>query len=296
MADMLRVCDAHIHLWDLWTRLYPGLETPSTGFIGSNAAIARSYLLPEFLAEGGTSVNVVAAVHVEAFPTDPLAEVRHVQGMADLSPIPLAIVGNADLTQPDVGDLLDRMKDFGALRGIRQVVNLHPDPTLTYVKKDFLADPAFHQGFGTLGPRGLGFDLQLYPHQMVAAAGLARAHPDTSIILNHAGMWADRTLPGWQAWKQGLRTLAACPNITVKISGLGMFDLHPTVESLRPLVLETIEAFGIGRSMFASNFPVDKLFSSYPALWGMFDQITAGFSTSERAALFEGNARAVYRV
>jgi predicted TIM-barrel fold metal-dependent hydrolase len=293
---MLRICDTHIHLWDLKTGLYPGLETPSDSFIGNNAPIARDYLLPEYLAEGAGAVEIVAMVHVEAFPTDPLAEVRHLQGMADRSPVPLGIVGNADLTQPDVADLLDSMIACGAMRGIRKVVNLHPDPRLTYVTVDYLADPAFHRGFGELGQRGLSFDLQLYPHQIAAAAGLARAHPDTQVILNHAGMWVDRTPEGWAAWKAGLRMLAACPNIAVKISGLGMLDTGWTVESIRPLVYEVIAAFGVERAMFASNFPVDKLFSTFPVLWNAFDTITGGFSEHERAALFAGNARRVYRV
>lgn len=293
---MLRICDPHIHLWDLTTGLYPGLETPSDGFIGNNAPIARDYLLPEYLSEAGTGIEIVAAVHVEAFPTDPVAEVRHVQGMADHAPIPIGIVGNADLTRPDLGDLLDAMLAFGAMRGIRKVVNLHPDPRLTYVSVDYLADPAFHRGFGALGKRGLSFDLQLYPHQMAAAADLARAHPGTQIILNHAGMWADRTLAGWQMWTSGLRLLAACPNVAVKISGLGMLDVRWSVESIRPLVFEVIETFGIDRAMFASNFPVDKLFSTFPVLWGAFDAVTMDLSATERAALFELNARRFYRI
>jgi predicted TIM-barrel fold metal-dependent hydrolase len=295
-AEPLPICDPHIHLWDLATGLYPGLETPSTGFIGDNTAIARSYLLPEFLAEAGPAITVTSAVHVEAIPTDPLAEVRHIQTMADTAPIPLGIVGNADLTRPDLGDLLDRMQESPMLHGIRQIINLHPDPALTYVSKDYLAEPAFHRGFAELAPRGLSFDLQLYPHQMPAAARLAKTHPDTMIILNHAGMWADRTAEGWKAWKSGLRALAACPNVRVKISGLGMLDRSFTTESLRPLVLEVVEAFGTGRAMFASNFPVDKLFSTYPTLWGCFDTITRSFSAPERDALFQTNARATYRI
>jgi predicted TIM-barrel fold metal-dependent hydrolase len=293
---MLRICDPHIHLWDLATGLYPGLEQPSTSFIGDNAAIARSYLLPEFLAEAGPGIAIEAAVHVEAFPTDPLAELRHLQSMADAAPLPLAIVGHADLTDPGLAALLDRMASAPGLRGIRQVVNLHPDPVFTYVTRDLLADPAFRQGFGQLGPRGLSFDLQLYPHQAGQAAALAAAHPGTQIILNHAGMWVDRDAGGWRRWKTGLRLLADCPNVAVKISGLGMFDTRFTLESLRPLVLETIEAFGPARCMFASNFPVDKLFSTYAALWEAFAAIIAGFPAAERDAMLRANARAIYRI
>lgn len=291
----MQICDPHIHLWDLWTRLYPGLEVPSVGYIGSNAAIARSYLLPEYLAEGGAGIEIAAAVHVEAFPTDPLAEVAHVQGMADSSPIPIAIVGNADLTRADVGDLLDRMGAHAALRGIRQVVNLHPDPLYTYTARDLMADPGFAPGLRALADRGLSFDLQLYPHQAEQAVRLIDATPGLQVVLNHAGMWADRGLDGWKVWKRALRDLAALPQVSVKISGLGMLDTRWTAAGIRPLILETLEAFGTDRAMFASNFPVDKLFSDFPTLWQAFAAAVADLAPAEQAALFQDNARRIYR-
>ena len=296
MSEPLRVVDPHIHLWDLWTRLYPQFETPSKGRGGSTAAIARSYLLPEYLDEGDGDVEVLAAVHVEAFPTDPVKETQTLQAVADTSPIPLVIVSAGDLTAPGFAALLDRHAASPIFRGIRQVLNRHADPTLNYVGRDFMDDPGFAAGLKLLGARGLSFDLQLYPHQIAQAAALAAVAPDTTIVLNHAGMWADRDLAGWKSWKAGLRELAARPNVWAKISGLGMLDAKWTVESIRPLVLETIEAFGAGRAMFASNFPVDKLTSDFASLWRAFDRIATGFSDSERAGLFRENARRVYRI
>lgn len=292
----MRICDPHIHLWDLRTRLYPVLETPSISFIGSNAAIARSYLLPEYLQEGGDRIEIVAAVHVEAFPADPLAEVAHVQGMADTAPILLAIVGNADLTRPDVGDLLDRMMVHKALRGIRQVVNLHADPRLTYMNRDLLADPAFAKGLAELARRGLRFDLQLYPHQVGSAVRLLEAVPNLQVILNHAGMWADRTGDGWRNWKAALRDLASVPQVSVKISGLGMFDRIWTAAGIRPLILETLEAFGTDRAMFASNFPVDKLFSDFQSVWAAFAEAVSDLDATVQDGLLCGNARKVYAI
>ena len=292
----MRICDPHIHLWDLSTRLYPGLETPSEGFIGSNAPICRDYLLAEYLAEADGGLNATGAVHVEAFPTDPLAEVAHVQKMADTSPTPLAIVGNADLTRPDVGGLLDCMRAHSAFRGIRHVVNLHEDPALSYVQTDYLSDPGFARGLHELETRGLSFDLQLYPHQAEAAVRVLSGMDSLNVIVNHAAMWCDRTLAGWTTWKAALRQLADLPNVAMKISGLGMFD-HPfTIESLRPLVCECLDVFGPDRAMFASNFPVDKLFSDFGTLWKSFDAITADLPLDKRQALFEGNARRIYRI
>lgn len=292
----LRIVDPHIHLWDLSTGLYPHFETPSVSFIGDNAAIARSYLLPEFLEEGDGSVVIEGAVHVEALPTDTLRELEVLQVVASNASIPIGVIAGGDLTDPKFGDYLDRCQAHPAFRGVRQVLNQHPEAQFNYVAVDFMADPQFSKGLNELGRRGGVFDLQIYPHQMAAAARQAADAGGTTIVLNHAGMWVDRTGAGWRQFKDGLRTLAAQPNVMVKISGLGMFDLQWTTESIRPLVLETIEAFGTERTMFASNFPVDKLFSTYVDVWKAFDAITADFSESDRAKLFREAAKRVYRL
>ena len=296
MTELLKIIDPHIHLWDLWTRLYPHFETPRRTRFGSNAPIARSYLLEEFLDEGQGQVEVLGAVHVEAFPTDPVRETETLQAVAERSPIPIAMVSNADLTSPEFPRLLERHAVFPCFRGIRQVVNHHPDRELSPTKRELMADPTFLDGLKLLGRRGFSFDLQLYPHQMAQAAALAAAAPDTQIILNHAGMWTDFDLNGWTTWKAGLRKLAAQPNVAVKISGLSMRVSTWSVESIRPLVFETLEAFGTQRAMFASNFPVDKLKSDYPALWRAFSTVVAACSGSERDALLRDNAQRIYRL
>ncbi len=290
----LEVIDPHIHLWDLWTRIYPHFEKPSPE--GSNAAICRSYLLEEYLGEGKDEVRVVGAVHVEAFPTDPVKETATLAKVAETSPVPLVIVSYGDLTSPDFPALLDQHAAFPIFRGIRQVVNQHDDPKRSYGVPDRMSHPNFLSGLLELGRRGLSFDLQLYPHQMEQAAKLAAQASQTQFVLNHAGMWADRHLGGWKQYKAGLRTLAAQPNIAAKISGLGMLDPKWTTESIRPLVLETLEAFGTERSMFASNFPVDKLYSDFPTVWRAFAAIVADLSGSEKAALFRDTARRTYRI
>ncbi|MBS0334118.1 MAG: amidohydrolase family protein [Proteobacteria bacterium] len=292
----LRIIDPHIHLWDLSTGLYPHFEKPSVSFIGDNTLIARSYLLPEFLEEGEGAVVIEGAVHVEALPTDVLRELEVLQHVAANAPIPIGVIAGGDLTDPRFGAFLDRCEASSSFRGVRQVLNRHPVAQFNYVATDFMADPQFSKGLNELGRRGGVFDLQIYPHQMDVAARQAAEAGGTGIVLNHAGMWVDRNGAGWRQYKQGLRTLAAEPNVTVKIGGLGMFDLHWTTESIRPLVLEALEAFGPDRSMFASNFPVDKLFSSYAAVWKAFDAITADLPEGDRAKLFRDNARRVYRL
>ena len=294
MTGKLEIVDPHVHLWDLWTRIYPHFEKPAPD--GANAAICRSYLIEEYLGEGKGEVEIRGLVHVEAFPTDPVKETETLARVAETSPVPVVIVSYGDLTSPGFSAELDRHGAYPIFRGIRQVVNQHTDPRRSYGVPDRMSHPNFLSGLRELGRRGLSFDLQLYPHQMEQAARLAAAAPDTLFVLNHAGMWADRHLAGWKQYKAGLRTLAAQPNVAVKISGIGMLDPEWTVESMRPIVLETLEAFGPARAMFASNFPVDKLYSDFPAVWRAFATIVAELSASEQAGLFRDNARRIYRI
>lgn len=294
MAAKLEIVDPHVHLWDLWTRIYPHFETPAPD--GSNAAICRSYLIDEYLGEGRGEVEIKGLVHVEAFPTDPVKETQTLARVAETSPVPVVIVSYGDLTSADFPAELDRHAAYPIFRGIRQVVNQHTDPRRSYGVPDRMSHPNFLSGLRELGRRGLSFDLQLYPHQMEQAAKLAAQAPDTQLVLNHAGMWVDRHLEGWKQYKAGLRKLAAEPNVAVKISGIGMLDPGWTVESMRPIVLETLEAFGPARAMFASNFPVDKLHADFPAVWRAFATIVAELTASEQAGLFRDNARHIYRI
>ena len=110
-------------------------------------------------------------------------------------------------------------------------------------------------------------------------------------------MFVDRgSVAGWREWRDGLRALAAASNVAIKLSGMGMVDHRWTVESLRPYALEAIDAFGAERAMFASNFPVDRLYGSYAALWRAFEAIVADMSAAERDALFRRNAERIYRI
>ncbi|HEX2528026.1 MAG TPA: amidohydrolase family protein [Geminicoccus sp.] len=297
----MQVVDPHMHLWDLETHRYPWLQPPGDMFIGDYHAIAKTHLLEDFLADAG-SIQVQKIVHIDAGhdPSDPLGETRWLQAIADdptSNGMPNAIVAGADLSKPDVERLLAAHAEHRNMRGIRQILNVHPDKRLDFVGRQLMADDGWRKNFKLLAKYGLSFDLQIYPDQMAAAAGLAAGNPDIPIILNHTGMFADRnSVQGWRIWRDGMRLLAGQANVSVKLSGLGMLDHHWTVESLRPYVLEAVDAFGTERAMFASNFPVDRLFSSYEQLWQAFATIVADMSEAEKAALFRTNAERVYRI
>ena len=297
----MQVVDSHIHLWDLKTHRYPWLDNPGVSFVGDARDLKHDYLLDDLLGEAG-GIDVKKLVHVEANhdPADPVEETRWLQSIVDRAEsrgMPNAIVAAVDLSASTAPAWLEAHAAFPNTRGIRQILNVHENKLFDYVGRHYMREPQWRENFALLRRHDLSFDLQIYPSQMEEAAALARAHADTLFALNHAGMFVDRdSVAGYRAWRDGLRMLAACRNVYVKISGLAMFDHHWTVESLRPYVLETIDAFGVERAMFASNFPVDRLFGSYADLWHAYAAIVNDASESEKAALFCRNAERFYRI
>jgi predicted TIM-barrel fold metal-dependent hydrolase len=294
------IIDPHHHLWDLGRNRYPWLQedllTPRLE--GDTRPIAHDYLLKDYLADA-RNWNLCSSVHVETGwdPADPVGETVWLQRIADKHGLPNGIVARASLDSSNVEQILEGHVRHANVRGIRHAINWHPDPAKTFVDRaDLIRTEAWRRGFALLQRFGLSFDLQLYPAQMSDAAALARAYPDVLIILNHAGMPVDRDEEGVGLWRRGMQELAAAPNVVVKISGLGTVDHDWTVESIRPFVLQTIEAFGVSRCMFASNFPVDKLFSDFDTLYAAFSEITAPFSVEERRMLFHDNAARYYRL
>jgi predicted TIM-barrel fold metal-dependent hydrolase len=292
----MKIVDPHVHIWDLSTGLYPWLVKPTMNFTGEIQPIARSYLLEELLAEGGSDFDISKIVNVEALPADQISETRYLQALADRTGFPQGIVAAADLSDPSVERLFERYKEYANVRGIRQILNRHENPLLNCAGHDYMSNAVWQRNLVLLRKHELSFDMQLYPHQIKEAATVIAKQPRVSFIINHAAMFANRTLLGWKEWRWGLRTLAGFENVTIKISGLGMLDHRWTIESIRIYVLEVIDAFGTERSMFASNFPVDKLYSGYVEVWSAFSSITSDFTEPERDRLFCLNAEFVYRI
>lgn len=187
---------------------------------------------------------------------------------------PTVAIAQAWLHHDDCAAILEAQARHSFVRGIRH----KPKPGM-------MDDAKWRQGYARLAPLGLHFELQAPWSQLEEAARLAADFPETMIVLNHTGMPYVEQLGGWRA---AMAALAARPNVTVKISGLG------NVQNKREVVLAAIDLFGAGRSMFASNFPVDSLRASFDAIYSEFDEITRGFSASERRALFHDNAVRLY--
>ena len=294
----MSIIDPHHHLWDRQKVRYPWLEEEdTTAFFGSYAPLVRNYLVEDYLADSHHQ-DLEKSVHLQAESDheNPLAETRWLASVADKHNIPCAIVAFADFSKDDIQSVLEQHSGFERVRGIRQIVNFHKDPLLSYTERNLLEDDQWRRNFGLLSKFDLSFDMQLYYQQMAQAARLATRYDQTRMIINHAGMPVERDQAGIEGWRNGMRGLAACPNIVVKISGLGMTDPKWSTDSIRPFVLETIDIFGAERCMFASNFPVDSLFSSYDTLFDAYRAIVSDFSAAEQAMLFHDNAERYYRL
>jgi len=313
----LPICDPHHHLWD-----FPNSR----------------YLLDELLLDTGSGHNVVSTVFVECgsmyradgpAPLKCVGETEFVNGIAAMSASGgygairacKGIVGLADLNLGErVGAVLDAHMAVGdRFKGIRhaagwdasdQVRKSHTNPT-----RGMLLDKTFRQGFRELGKRGLSFDAWLYHPQIPELTDLARAFPDTTIILDHfggplgIGPYEGKGAEVFALWKRSITELAKCPNVVAKLGGIAMpingFGFH---KRERPATSDelvaaggdyyrhAIDCFGPQRCMFESNFPVDKASCSYRTLWNAFKKIAASASNTEKAALFHDTAVRVYRL
>lgn len=291
--------DAHIHLWDLDGLRYPWLTPPYSddGPNGSVAPIASTYLPSHYRADAA-AWNVVGAVHIDAGAAaqDALAETQWLEGLADSEGLPSAIVAFAALDDPRVETLLAAHAAHPRVRGIRHIINWHADPRRTYTPRDVTGDAAWQAGFGLLAKHGLSFDLQCYPEQMPGLAALIARHPDTPVILNHAGMPIDTDAAGITTWRAGMKALAALPQVAVKLSGFGFIHRTWTQAQIAPYILDAIDIFGPDRCLFASDTPTDKLFGDFDSHMNAYHAIVADFPEDQRRALFGRNADRIYRL
>jgi predicted TIM-barrel fold metal-dependent hydrolase len=291
------VVDAHHHIWrqaDL-----PWLSGPMVPRIfGPYDPIRRDYPIEEFLADIADA-GVEKSVYVQAnwAPARAEEEVAWVQRTADESGWPHAIVGYADLLTEDARPALDRLARYRLMRGIRMQLHWHENPQYRFAARpDIVADPTFRRNFSALGEYGFSFDLQVFAGQMQGAAELASEFPKTTLILQHAGMLEDVSAGGQEKWREGMRVLAAQPNIVAKLSGLGTFIHRNDPAHVDAVVNETVELFGSRRCLYGSNFPIEKLWTRYDRLLDAFRAALEPYPEADQRAMLHDNAARVYRI
>jgi predicted TIM-barrel fold metal-dependent hydrolase len=291
------IVDAHQHFWDPTRHHYPWLcdEPPIPFRYGDYRALRRPYL-PEHYCADALPVQVSHTVYVEAEwdPNDADGEMRYIDALRRDFGLPSVAIAQAWLHRPDNEAQLERHASWPWVRGVRHKPRANPSPN--DAAPGGMRDAHWRAGFSRLRPNGLHFELQAPWWHLHEAAQLARDFPDTPIVLNHTGLPADRSADGIAGWQRAMAELALCPNVAVKISGLGQPGQPWSVALNRTIVLTTIELFGVARCMFASNFPVDGLCAPFATIYGGFDQITRDFALNERGALFRDNALRIYRI
>jgi predicted TIM-barrel fold metal-dependent hydrolase len=311
----LPICDPHHHLW----------ERP-----------AENYLLDELLQDLAGGHKIVATVAVECRygyraggPDElrPAGETEFLDKTAARAAadaaigtrVAAAIVGYADLTLGDrVAAVLEAHVAASPerFRGIRQSTIWDASSALrSDAPPGLLADSRFRRGFACLRKLDLSFDAWLYHPQLPDLIDLARAFPETTIVVDHiagplgVGPYAGRRDEVFRSWSRGIAALRGCPNVFVKLGGVGSlrsgYDWHQravkpsSIElaaTLKPYFAWCIEKLGPERCMFESNFPVEKVSTGYANLWNSFKRITESYSAAERAALFRDTAFRVYRI
>jgi predicted TIM-barrel fold metal-dependent hydrolase len=283
--------DTHVHFWDLSAtdRTYDWLKADAgpDPVVGNYDAIkSQRYWPDDFLAET-RFCGVEKVVHVQCATgsADPVAETAWLQSLADRVGIPQGIVAYADLAAPEVDTLLARHAEYANLRGIR---DLRSD--------GYLTDERWERGYAKLERFNLVCCDDPLLEQMPAARELALRHPGITLCIDLAGFPRERTREYFERWRAGMHAIAEAENTVVKICGLGMADHRWTIESLRPWVMECIDAFGVARSFFGTNWPHDRLFSSYGDVVGAYGELISDFSASDQQALMSGNADRIFRL
>ncbi len=315
----LPIIDPHHHLW-----VRPG----------------NRYLIDEYLADAQSGHDIRASVFVDCGSfyrktgpalMAPVGEVEFANGVAAMAAsgtyggtlICAGIVGTADIRiGAEVAQVLDAQIAVGGgrFRGIRFTTKWDADEALNTgrytMTPGFMRDRVFRAGFATLAPRKLSFDAMIYHPQIPELTELARAFPDTIIVLNHIGgliaktrTYLARQQEAIAQWRSSMAELATCPNVFIKLGGLGMpylgFGLDKLeapassqrlAEAWGPFFDHCIDQFGPDRCMFESNFPPDRESVDYPVIWNAFKRVAARYCADEKQALFYGAAAKAYRL
>jgi predicted TIM-barrel fold metal-dependent hydrolase len=292
------VVDAHQHFWDPTKNHHPWLE-PEAKIpfrYGDYSAIKRRYLPDDYFADArGHDVRETVYVETEWDPADPVGESRYATLIAERHGVPNAIVAQAWLDRADAAAVLAGQAAFPLVRSVRHKPGGPASPAEVGAARTLMSDETWRRGYAELERHGLHFDLQTPWWNLDEAIRLARDFPRTLIVLNHAGLPADRSAAGLAGWHAAMGRLAGEPNVRVKISGLGGAGRPWTVDANRWIVEEIIAMFGADRAMFASNFPVDSLCASFDTIFTGFKTIAARYSPDEQSRLFCETARATYR-
>ena len=294
---MKKIIDAHHHIWpqaDL-----PWLNGPMQPRIfGPYESIMRDYLIDEYQSDiAGTNVEQSVYVQANWAPLKAVDEVAWVQHTGEEYGTIKGIVGYADMSVDDARPQLDELSKYSLMRGVRQQLHWHKNPMYCFASHaDMALDKNVQANIAHLADYGWTFDLQVFPAQMPGAAELAAACPETTFILQHAGMLEDSSPDGWQLWWDNMQLLAAQPNVVSKLSAFGTFIHRNDAAHIKAMIVETVAIFGSERCLFGSNFPIEKIWTDYASLVQAFLDGTGELGDMARQHIFHDTAKRLYRL
>ena len=317
------ILDPHHHFWERPDDVY--LLDNLLGDTGAGHRVNQTVFVEcrsMYRTEGPAEMRSVGEVEfVEGIAADNVLRQAQDESGGRGTAVAAGIVGNADLMLGDaVEPVLEALSEAGKgrFKGIRCTAAWDASPEINVARANspgMLADANFRRGLACLDRMGLSFDCIVYHPQLLEVAEMARAIPNLTVVLNHVGRplgigpYAGRREELMPEWRQGIDAVAECPNVVVKVGGLGNpisgFDWHQRpfppssgeiAEAGAPYYLYYIEKFGADRCMFESNFPVDKQSCSYIVCWNAFKRLARDFTATEQADLFHNTAARAYRL
>jgi predicted TIM-barrel fold metal-dependent hydrolase len=293
MAKQIPIIDTHAHFYDFshpelrWVWLERDFLHPIIGNI--NAIKAQEFVVENFHAESRFS-EVTGVVHVQAAigSPNPVTETVWLTEMNKKSPIPIRIVADSDLGSPNA---IKQLEDHAKSKLFVGVRDFKAEPMLAAKE----INPNYEASLKWMAKKKIVFDLDCEWMNMGEARKLAERHPDLPIVLEHIGFPRKRTDAYFENWKKAVKDLAKAENVTMKISGVAMTDPHFTKASLKPWIETCLKAFGPDRCVIGSNWPVDRLYSSYDLIMNYYRDFISKLSTSEQKKILHKNAEKLYK-
>jgi predicted TIM-barrel fold metal-dependent hydrolase len=295
------IVDAHMHLYDSRAVRYGIFEHRDPTFealVGDYGALPRTYGLDDYL-RAARSRDVSGLVWHEFIAEETLGEIAWAQRLAASAPLPMALVGLADFADPDLPRRLEAYRDVPGLSAVRQHLGWDAKAPLRRMaaRPDFMTDPVWLKGLGTLAGLDLCCGLEVFAPQLRDLLAVVRAHPQIGFTVAVMGWPTDRGANGFSRWRSDMLALGRCDNARASISAVEcIFGLDWSEAEVGPWIQAVIEAFGPGRCMFGSHLPIDGLSYGFNQLYDAYERIVSGFSDDEKDAMFRGTAAAWFRI
>jgi len=294
----MKLFDTHVHYWNPTSKKNPWLLTApySNGFLGDYGAICKPFLPHDLIKLIPELYQLCGTTHIEAGwdNNDIMGESQWIQSLANEQTTPICCISYADLTHPNLSDILAKNNEISVFKGIRQRINWHKNSDLFDAENNYAYNERFHQGLLTLDKHSLIFEIQAYTDQLKHILPTIAKCPHTTFIIEHCGLPIFEDKHSFNTWTQTLKKAAELEHVYLKLSGLDMCARNSSYMVNKAQIIDTcITHFGIDKTLFGSNFPVEHLYTTYAQV--LEDILAHGLSENEKARVFHQNAQEVYK-